>query len=131
MKPEIQQWYIRLICDLLHFTIMVNVLKFHTPKLPTKKKWHMQTVQTQIRLFLKSYPGLQCLPFQYFKELPYNKQNLGKKGIAFSKITVVHNILWRTDTLSGEIILTWKYICHSQGCKLLPLREAPFEKGGK
>ena len=31
---------------------MVNVLKLSTPKLPTK--WHMQTVQTQIRLFLRA-----------------------------------------------------------------------------
>ena len=40
----------------------VNVLKFRT-KLPTK--WHMQTVQTQIRLLLKeqSDQGLHFLPF--------------------------------------------------------------------
>ena len=39
----------------------VNVLKFPTPKFP--KKWHMQTVQTQIRLLLKeqSDQGLHCL----------------------------------------------------------------------
>ena len=43
---------------------VVNVLKFCTPKCMTK--WHMQTVQTQIRLLLKkqSDQGLHCLPFQ-------------------------------------------------------------------
>ena len=42
---------------------MVNVLKFCTPKLPIK--WHMQIVQTQIRLLLKeqSDQGLHYLPF--------------------------------------------------------------------
>ena len=46
-------------CD--SFTI--NVLKFRTQKLLTK--WHMQTMQTQIRLLLKeqSDQGLHCLPF--------------------------------------------------------------------
>ena len=41
----------------------VNILKIRTPKFLTK--WHMQTVQTQIRLLLKeqSDQGLYCLPF--------------------------------------------------------------------
>ena len=41
----------------------VNVLKFRTPK--CLMKWHMPTVQTQIRLLLKeqSDQGLHCLPF--------------------------------------------------------------------
>ena len=38
----------------------VNVLKFHTPK--CLSKWHMQTVQTQIRLKEQSDEGLHCLP---------------------------------------------------------------------
>ena len=41
-----------------------NVLKFRTPKCLTK--WHMQTVQTEIRLLLKEqsdHQGLQCLSF--------------------------------------------------------------------
>ena len=44
------------------FRSMVNVLKFCTAKFLTK--WHMQTVQTQIRLLLQeqSYQGLFCLP---------------------------------------------------------------------
>ena len=42
---------------------MVNVLIFRTPNCLTK--WHMRTVQTQIRLLLKeqSDQGLHCLPF--------------------------------------------------------------------
>ena len=38
----------------------VNVLKFRILKCPTK--WHMQTVQSQIRLLLK---GLHCLSFHW------------------------------------------------------------------
>ena len=40
----------------------VNVLKFSTPKFLTK--WHMQKVQTHIRLLLKEQSdlGLHCLP---------------------------------------------------------------------
>ena len=47
----------------LHKKYTVNVLKFLTPKLIIN--WHMQTVQTQIRLLLKeqSDQGLYCLPF--------------------------------------------------------------------
>ena len=48
---------------LRHFLGIVNVLNFPTPKCLTK--WHMQTVQTQIRLLLKEQfdQGLLCLPF--------------------------------------------------------------------
>ena len=50
-------------CGEMNYLETVNVLKFRTPKFLTK--WHMQTVQTQIRLLLKeqSDQGLHCLPF--------------------------------------------------------------------
>ena len=41
----------------------VNVLKFHTQTCLVK--WHIETVQTQIRLLEQSDPGLYCLPFHY------------------------------------------------------------------
>ena len=51
----------RLCSPLIHST--VNVLKFCTSKCLTK--WHMQIVQTQIRLLFQeqSDQGLHCLPF--------------------------------------------------------------------
>ena len=60
-------WRHRLIWMFAGLTVMssgtVNVLKIRTPKFLIK--WHMQTVQTQIRLLLKeqSDQGLHCLPF--------------------------------------------------------------------
>ena len=67
------------VCGEIQKSIMVNVLKFHTPKCLTK--WYMQTVQTQIRLLLKeqSDQGLHCLSFQYFKKEQHKKQNVGQK----------------------------------------------------
>ena len=53
---------------------MVNVLKFQTPNFLTK--WHMQTVQTQIRQLL-SDQGRHCLPFhQVFKKKNYIKSKI-------------------------------------------------------
>ena len=53
---------------LKYFTYCKSVLKFHTPKfLENKRKWHMQTVQIQLRLLLKDQfdQELYCLPFHY------------------------------------------------------------------
>ena len=59
--------------DYCKYTI-VNVLKFCLTKFLTK--WHMQTVQTQIRLLLKeqSDQGLHCLPFYCLKKQLHKKQ---------------------------------------------------------
>ena len=62
---------------------MVNVLKFHTPKF--LRKWHMQTVKTQIRL--QSDQGLHCLPVhKEFQEISAKAKFRQKKyGIRCSK----------------------------------------------
>ena len=58
--------------------VTVNVLKFGTPKLLTK--WHMQTVQTQIRL--RSDQGLHYLPFpKYFKITTALKAKITPKNV--------------------------------------------------
>ena len=53
--------------------VMVNVLKFCTPKCLTK--WHMQTVQEQSDL------GLLCHSTKCYKKELHKKQNLGKKSM--------------------------------------------------
>ena len=57
---------------------MVYVLKFCAQKFLTK--WHVQTVQTQIRLHLKekSDQGV-CHSTMYFEKQLHRKQNLGQK----------------------------------------------------
>ena len=57
---------------------MVNVLKFCSPKWLTK--WHMQTVQTQIRLLLKelSDQGLH-FPLGILRNNSIKSKNLAKK----------------------------------------------------
>ena len=46
--------------DLVKSEKMNNLLKFCSLEFLTK--WHMQTVQTKIRLFLQSDQDLHCLP---------------------------------------------------------------------
>ena len=60
------------------FLDTVNVLKFHTPKVLTK--WHIQTLQTQIRLLLQKHiQGLPvCLTTTYHKKQLHKKQNLAE-----------------------------------------------------
>ena len=60
----------------------VNVLKFRTPKCLTK--WHMQTVQTQIRLLHRSSlirVYTVCNSTKHFKNSCVKKQNLSQKAL--------------------------------------------------
>ena len=55
---------------------MVNVLKFLTPKFPTK--WHMQTVQTQIKLCSLIKVFTVCHSTKHFKKQLHKKQTFGQ-----------------------------------------------------
>ena len=64
------------------FCLQRKCPRFHTPKF--LMKWHMQTVKTQIRPFLKeqSDQGLHCLPFYkvFLKQL-HEKQTFGQNKV--------------------------------------------------
>ena len=61
-----------------YITVTVNVLKSLFTKVQTK--WHMQTVQTQIRLLLQLvWVYTFCYFSNYFKKQLHKKQKLGKK----------------------------------------------------
>ena len=107
---------------------MVNVLKFRTPKFLTK--WHMQTVQTQIRL-LQSLIWVYtvCHSIKPFKRKLHKKQNWtkGPSGPYIPHLNhVIHSIANRDAILKVMVTLTMTFalrvIFWSKETSLLCLR---------